>query len=64
MILNGKKTEIRAGMTVMEFLTEQGYKAGRIAVELNGEILPKSSYEKVVLTEADVMEVVTFMGGG
>ena len=36
----------------------------RIAVELNGEILPKNEYADRMLEDGDRMEVVTFVGGG
>ena len=36
----------------------------RIAVELNGDILPKYQYSETMLKDGDSMEVVTFVGGG
>ena len=36
----------------------------RIAVELNGDILPKYSYSDTMLKDGDRLEVVTFVGGG
>ena len=35
-----------------------------VAIELNQEILPKSKYQTTILTEADTLEIVTFVGGG
>ncbi len=52
------------GKTIAEYLRESGYDTKRIAVELNGEILPKSRYESTLLQDGDVMEVVSFVGGG
>ena len=62
--VNGSKVELENPVTVTEFLTWRNYTLTRIAVELNGAILPKSAYSATTLTEADTMEVVTFVGGG
>ena len=62
--VNGSKVELENPVTVTEFLTSRYYTLTRIAVELNGAILPKSAYSATTLTEADTMEVVTFVGGG
>ena len=62
--VNGSKVELENPVTVTECLTSRNYTLTRIAVELNGAILPKSAYSATTLTEADTMEVVTFVGGG
>ena len=62
--VNGAPVKLNAPTTVADYLTTRGYTLTRIAVELNGAILPKSSYSATFLTEADTMEVVTFVGGG
>lgn len=62
--VNGNPIQLDSAETVSEFLESRGYKLTRIAVELNGEILPKSAYPSTTLTEADTMEVVSFVGGG
>ncbi|MCD7905794.1 MAG: sulfur carrier protein ThiS [Clostridiales bacterium] len=64
MILNGKKTEVKDGVSVYDFLSEKGYKISIIAVELNGEILDRDKLKEIKLKNSDVMEVVMFMGGG
>lgn len=62
-ILNGKETACGGG-NLSELLKENGFRTDRIAVEYNGEILPKSEYDKTVLKDGDVLEVVSFVGGG
>ncbi len=62
--LNGKETEIPAGSTVEQMLLENGFSLQRIAVERNGEILPKSCYASEEVKAGDVFEVVNFVGGG
>ena len=36
----------------------------RIAVEINGHIVPKSKYDTTVLNDGDTVEIVGFVGGG
>lgn len=52
------------GKSVSEYLTENGYDIKRVAVELNGDILPKAQYESTILNDEDSVEVVSFVGGG
>ena len=47
-----------------QFLEEHYYCSGRIAVERNEEIVPKSTYEQCILRDGDVVEIVSFVGGG
>lgn len=64
MKVNGKDTTLTAPLTVSEFLSGSGYDQNRIAVEINGMILPKSQYGIKILSDKDTIEIVTFMGGG
>jgi len=61
--INGTALDI-AGKTVHEYLTETMYDAARIAVERNGAIVPKARYADTVLQDGDVLEIVSFVGGG
>lgn len=62
--VNGKEATAAEGMSVAAYLAGSGYRVERIAVEYNGEILPKTGYESVLLKDGDVLEVVSFVGGG
>lgn len=53
-----------AGRTLADYLSFANYDPKRIAVERNGEIVPKAQYEKTVLADGDVLEIVRFVGGG
>ena len=48
----------------MVLLENSGFRRDRIAVEINGEIIKKSDYDKTVLNDGDKIEVVSFVGGG
>ena len=61
--INGTELDA-AGKTVAQYLETTDYNRSRIAVERNGEIVPKSEYDSTVLNDGDVIEVVSFVGGG
>lgn len=61
--INGNSVDA-AGMTITEYLEQAQYDARVIVVERNEEIVPKDSYQETRLADGDVIEVVTFMGGG
>ena len=50
--------------TLSEYLASTTYNPKRIAVECNGEIVPKSQYDSTVLQDGDALEIVSFVGGG
>ena len=62
--LNGSVAEAPEGATLEVLIGRLGLPAARIAVERNGEIVPRAQYAGVVLAEGDVIEVVTLVGGG
>ena len=61
--INGEKLDV-SGKTVKEYLMTTNYDPKRIAVERNGEIVPKAQYENTVLKDGDTLEIVSFVGGG
>ena len=61
--LNGEEKNI-AGKTIAEYLSTTNYDIKRIATELNGDIVPKSTYAETVLNDGDSIEIVSFVGGG
>lgn len=64
MTVNGAETPWREGLTVEQFITQAGYDKTKIAVECNGEIVPKACYSTRTLSENDSLEIVSFVGGG
>lgn len=62
--INGEAKEGYEEMTVEEMLFKEGIHRERIAVEKNGEIIPKSVFGQELLRSDDVIEVVSFVGGG
>ena len=62
--INGESREVAVGASVVDVLTMFGLVDERIAVEHNGRILERSHYAQTVLREADMLEIVRFVGGG
>ncbi|EAI8624592.1 sulfur carrier protein ThiS [Campylobacter lari] len=63
MIINGKKLELKE-LRFMDYVKEKQLKIEFIALELNGEIIPRDKFENLILKENDKVEIVTFVGGG
>lgn len=53
-----------APSTLEQVLLQLGMKADRIAVERNGEIIPRAQWSETLVQSGDRLEVVHFVGGG
>jgi len=62
--LNGETRRIEAPVNVRGLLEQLGLDPAKIAVERNLEIVPRSTYGQVALTDGDRLEIVHFIGGG
>ncbi len=62
--LNGAPRQIAEASTVVDLLTELGFFGKRVAVERNGEIVPKGLHAATLLGEGDALEIVVAVGGG
>ena len=62
--VNGKEVALTGPLSVADYLEQNNYQIKRIAVEMNGNILPKYSYSDTMLKDGDRLEVVSFVGGG
>lgn len=61
--INGESVEA-AGITVAEYLQRENFDSRRVAVEINEEIVPKNKFAEVILQDGDIVEIISFMGGG
>lgn len=61
--INGEDLDV-CGKSVAEYLNSAGYDLMRVAVELNGDIVPKVQYADTIFKDGDSVEVVSFVGGG
>lgn len=62
--VNGETRETPAGTTVITLLDQLGLSAGRVAIEYNLQILPKSKWSETQMAPGDRLEIVQFVGGG
>ena len=62
--LNGKTLKIIDNLTVKDLLKKYKLNEKKIAIELNGMILPKNNYKKKKIKNKDKIEIVHFIGGG
>ncbi|MBU1363741.1 MAG: sulfur carrier protein ThiS [Gammaproteobacteria bacterium] len=62
--INGETRQFPAALTVTGLIEHLGYAGKRIAVERNGEIVPKSQHATTALVSGDQLEIVVAVGGG
>ena len=65
-ILNGqtRSFSLKDSPSIEGLVEELGLKSDRIAIERNGEIVPRSNWPQASLSEGDRLELVHFVGGG
>ena len=61
--INGENVDIDE-IRLADYLQENGYESVRIAVECNEVMVPKAEYDDFVLHSGDIVEIVSFVGGG
>lgn len=62
--LNGQPRLVPPGTTVAQLVAELGLLPQRVAVEVNRQLAPRRDHATTPLHEGDVVEVLTFVGGG
>ena len=62
--LNGDPYEINDGTNLNELLNKLKIQKNKVAIEVNGEIIEKNKYTKLILNKDDKVEIVQFIGGG
>ena len=62
--VNGKDVQIESPMTVKQLLDTVDVLPNYLAVEVNGEVVPREDYTAVTVGADDQVEVVTLVGGG
>jgi sulfur carrier protein len=63
-VLNGEARKVAAPSSVADLVDSLGYAGKRVAVERNGEIVPRSTYPQALITDGDRIEIVVAVGGG
>lgn len=64
MHINGEEKDLASPTALSELLTQLDYRAAFVAVELNGNIIKQADFGSTKITDADKLEIVSFVGGG
>lgn len=65
MVVNGESLHFDEPVSVSDLLLHLGWHTeARVAIERNGEIVPRSEWAQTICTASDTLEVVRFVGGG
>jgi sulfur carrier protein len=62
--VNGESVDLPEGLTVAALLSHLGVRAERVAVERNGSVVKRVRHPEERLEAGDVLEIVSFVGGG
>ena len=62
--LNGNAYEINTETNLNQLLNKLKIQKTKVAIEINGVIVEKNKYPKVILNKGDEVEIVHFIGGG
>ena len=64
LIVNGEPHDVADALSVADLLHTLDVRAGRVAVEVNEEVVPRGAFAERRLTSGDRVEIVNFVGGG
>ena len=62
--VNGRDVSIEREMPVDELLDTVDVPPNYLAVEINGEVVPREEHARHIVSANDAVEVVTLVGGG
>ena len=63
-IINGEARQFDVSISVSTLIEQMQLNGKRIALERNGEIVPRSQFSQQMLNEGDKLEIVVAVGGG
>ncbi len=64
MRINGREEKLEKEMTVKEYLSRHAFDERKVAIELDGSIIPRADFGSTYLRHDSSVEVVSFVGGG
>lgn len=62
--LNGESSTVKDGSTIADLLRSLDLAPVRVAVEVNEDLVPRTTFADAAIRDGDRIEVVTFVGGG
>ncbi len=64
LVINGEPRDFQTPLKLADLVEALGFAGKRVAIERNGEIVPRSIYGNTVLLDGDQLEIVVAVGGG
>jgi sulfur carrier protein len=64
LVINGEAKDVPEGLTVRGLVELLELSAGPVAVERNGDVVPRAEHTVCALADGDVLEILHFVGGG
>ncbi len=64
LVINGEPKDVAGVSTISELVEYLGMKGDRVAIELNRDIVPRTTWTQASLHDGDQLEIVHFVGGG
>jgi thiamine biosynthesis protein ThiS len=64
LMVNGQEREFASPLTLAQLVEQLGIVAGRVAAQLNDDIISRAKWSETLLAEGDRVELVHFVGGG
>lgn len=62
--INGQAVTLASGLSIAQWLSETERDPRTVAIELNGEIVPRGRFGERVFVDGDRVEMVQFVQGG
>lgn len=62
--VNGKEKFLENSLSILNFIKYCDLDGDKIIVEHNSVIIPQEKWAEVLINDADVIEIVSFVGGG
>lgn len=62
--VNGEPRDVADAISIRALVELEGLGGGPVAVERNGDVVPRKEHPTTTLAEGDVIEIVHFVGGG
>lgn len=64
MQVNGKDVELKEGSNVLDLLDNYKLDKNKVVIEVNHIILDGEDYNNYIINKEDIVEIISFVGGG
>ncbi len=62
--INGKDEAVDSGSTLQDIVTRRGLRTERLVIDHNSNLVPPEKWTSIIIKENDVIELISFVGGG